>query len=101
MKTREKYRIPQSTVDILVQDVSELCSSSIEDLKSEFLIRAEGSENYDEVRCMMEESVQSIPPPFQDISTQYKQTAYYRTHFDYVVSELCTYTYTCTVVGVN
>lgn len=52
MKTRESYRLPQSTIDSLLHDVSELCSSTVEDLKDQFFKRMaerhEDSMNSDE-----------------------------------------------------
>lgn len=85
LKTREEYRIPQSTVDNILKDVGEMISAGIDGVKNEFLKRIEGRANLDEAKSLMLESIDSISPPFEKLNTQYKQTAYYKEHLDYVV----------------
>ena len=88
LKVREEYRIPQSTVDKVLQDVSALCYSAVDNFKDEVFQRIGGLENSDQFRSIMLESMKSISSPFQDLDMQHKQNKYFKEHFDYLVWNL-------------
>lgn len=86
MKVREEYRIPQSTVNCLLQDVSSLCSSTTERVKDAIFERIEGLENAEQIRSIVADSIDSVSSPFKDLDSEHKQTSYYKEHLDYLVS---------------
>lgn len=86
MKTRKEYRLPQSTVNALITDVDELCSSAIGRMKNAFFAQIEDLENSDTVRALFLKSLEEISSPFVDFNTQYKQSLYFKEqHLDYLV----------------
>ncbi len=90
LKTREEYRIPQSTVTALIKDVDELYSSAIERSKDTLFENIAELENSDSIRAIVLESLDGITSPFVDLKTQYKQTSYFKQHLDYQVG-VCMY----------
>lgn len=86
MKTREEYRIPQSTVNALIQDVDDLCCLTVDRVKTAFFTQIEELDNSDHIQSLFLESLEgTMSSPFQDLNTQYKQTSYFKEHLDYVV----------------
>ncbi len=90
LKTREEYRIPQSTCTALIKDVDELYSSAIERAKDRVLAVIAEHENVDIIRPLIVESLDSITSPFGDFNSQYKQTLYFKQHLDYQVNSKIT-----------
>ena len=82
MKIREEYNIPQSTVNKLLEDVTALCLSTLDQVKHDVLHEVIGIENSQGLIC---ESFENITLPFQGLETEYKQTSYYKDNFNYLV----------------
>ena len=83
LKTREEYRIPQSTVNKLLQDVTGLVSSALDHAKDDLIHRAEGvGENFESI---VAQSFDTDVGPFEGLQTEYQQTSYYKNHFNYLV----------------
>ena len=88
LKTREEYRIPQSTVDKLLQDVTGFVSSALSKAKHDLMRKAEGIENVEQMSSIVSQSFDADVDPFAGLQTEYQQTAYYKNHFNYLVCVL-------------
>ena len=92
LKTKEKYRIPQSSIESMIQDVQGFLQlvlghahSTINDALSESSIHTSAHVasvfSHDSIFCN----------PFQHLQTQYLQHKYFRENFDFLVSIVCSY----------
>ena len=84
LKTRELYRLPNSSMESIVQDVSELFSA----LQSIYLNDVVSVLKQNNVDSQVLSQLPSIPKPFAGLETQYLQNQFFRTNFSYVASLL-------------
>ena len=84
LKTRELYRLPNSSMESIVQDVSELFSA----LQSIYLNDVVSVLKQNDVDSQVLSQLPSIPKPFDGLETQYLQNQFFRTNFSYVASLL-------------
>ena len=85
MKIREVYSIPQSTVNNLLEDVTGLCTSSLDKVKDDLLHKTDTMENSEHIHLLILQSFDNASLPFEGLQTEYKQTSYYKEYFNYMV----------------
>lgn len=82
LKIREEYRIPQSTLDNIVQDIKGLWTLSMDSIKEKVkdLIANPECDSASIMNCFDGSS------PLDSLETEYLQLDYYRQNFNYLVS---------------
>ena len=82
LKTREQYRIPQSTLNSIISDFRGLWELSIGLMKQKVQECAESDEvdSSSLMKCFDDSF------PFESLETEYRQLQYYKEHFNYLVS---------------
>lgn len=83
LKTREQYRIPQSTLNKMIGDVKGLCEVSHEQMKKKVKACIVAKLSEEEVEEVMECFISEFP--LDGLETEYRQLQYYRQHFEYLV----------------
>ena len=89
LKTKENNLLTQKCVDNIVEDSTELVRGTVKALKSGLQNCLDNAGlNFDAVPGLSQlfEEENPISNPFEHVSTQYKQTAYFKNHFGLVVS---------------
>lgn len=89
LKTKETNMLTQKCLDNIVEDSTELVRGTVKALKSglQSCLNNAGL-NFDAVPGLSQlfEEENPISNPFEHVSTQYKQNAYFKSHFGLVVS---------------
>lgn len=82
LKTREQYRIPQSTLNSIISDFRGLWMLSIGSMKRKVqeLVESNEFDTSSLMRCFDDLF------PFESLETEHRQLQYYKTHFNYLVS---------------
>lgn len=89
MKIKEQRRLPQSTVNEIVGDVSELCANNVAILGEEVFKLLKSAGITTEVPGLRElfNPSSRYCQPFDGLNTTYLQMSFYRKHFKLVVSK--------------
>ena len=77
LKMREVHCLPQSTIDSMLSDTVQMCSSVVDDLKKK--IKNKIQSEVPELDTIL---VEDLCDPFAEINTLYKQTKYFKEEFN-------------------
>ena len=83
LKIREQYRMPQSTLDKVVEDFKGIWTVSQESMREEVKSKLEKKLCETDVAEIMKSFDSSFP--LRGLETEYRQLQYYKQHFNYLV----------------
>ena len=90
MKMRDGRKLPQTTLDIILQDTRQFLDQTVENLGMSVKNSLEGLNKLtaDEISEVLSHfTVSGITNPFEGLESQYKQEKFFLEHCNYVVSE--------------
>ena len=96
LKMREGHRIPQSVMESIVSGASSLFQLALSGLQQTLQSRLLDAQVSTDTSSLVTDCLNcehQYTRIFQGLETSYKQNSYIRTHFPFVVRDLCMYAY--------